>query len=326
MRSIRDPLNPPSSATAHVAEQPKSARAAHDVDFAEPPQALPSKQERPAVPPWRRRFDNIASTGLVVGVQVLAFGAIFVRPSRTIVALAVASFFFQTLGITAGYHRLLSHHSFKTSRAIQFGLAWLACAAMQNGPLWWVSWHRVHHRFSDSANDPHSPIARSWWYAHLGWVLDGTHDHADLTNVRDLEVFPELRWLDDWKWVPTLVTGVLCAALGGLPAFVWVFGLATTLAFHGPLCVNSLSHKFGRRDHETSDNSRNNPILGLLILGDGWHNNHHHMAVSARHGMKWWELDVTFYVIKTLEVLRLAWDVRVPKARMVQTDGELGRL
>ena len=228
-------------------------------------------------------------------------------------AFALASYVLQVLGITAGYHRYFSHHAFKTTRAFQLVLGWLGCSAMQNGPLWWASGHRTHHRFSDKQGDPHSPVLRGFWYAHLGWVLDGTHDRPDLGNVSDFTRYPELRFLDAYKWVPTIANGVLCTLLFGLPGLVWVFGLGTTLAFHAPLFVNSLGHLRGRRRFETSDSSRNNALLGILVLGEGWHNNHHHAQRLARHGLAWWEIDVTYYVIRMLQAVHVVWDVQEPR-------------
>jgi len=262
----------------------------------------------------RARLVNVGCTGVVVGVHAVALLAPFVAFSWRVGVLAIGSFLLQTWGITAGYHRYFSHHAFKTSRVLQFGLAWLGCAAMQNGPLWWASGHRRHHRFSDRPGDPHSPVLGSFWHAHLGWVLSGENDRPDLANVRDFSRYAELRFLDRFKWLPTLATGIACAAWLGLPGLVWGLGVATTLAFHAPLFVNSAGHRWGRRRFATNDASRNNALLGVLVLGEGWHNNHHHDPSSARHGFAWWEIDVTYYGIWCLARLGLAWDVR-PRSR-----------
>ena len=264
-------------------------------------------------PTARARLVNLGCTGIVVGVHALCAGLPFVAFSWNIVLFTAVSYVLQVLGITAGYHRYFSHHAFKTSRVFQFVLAYLGCSAMQNGPLWWASGHRRHHRFSDQPGDPHSPVLRGFWYAHIGWVLDGTNDNPDLTNVKDFTRYPELRFLDAWKWLPTLLNGILCTALFGLPGLVWVFGLGTTLAFHAPLFVNSLGHLRGRRRFATTDSSRNNLLLGILVLGEGWHNNHHHAQGLARHGLAWWEIDVTYYTIRVLQALRIVWSVREPK-------------
>jgi stearoyl-CoA desaturase (delta-9 desaturase) len=277
-----------------------------------------------ASPPVRVRIVNLGSTGVVVGVHALCAGVPLVRFSWMNVLLAAASYCVQVFGITAGYHRYFSHRAFKTSRVFQFVLAWLGCSAMQNGPLWWASEHRTHHRFSDQPGDPHSPVLRGFWYSHIGWVLDGTNDHPDLANVRDFMRYPELRLLDAYKWVPTMVSAVLCALLLGLPGLVWVFGLGTTLAFHAPLLVNSLGHIHGRRRFDTKDSSRNNALLGVLVLGEGWHNNHHHRQGLARHGLTWWEVDVTYYGLRLLQALRVVWGVREPTRHDSRTNLQRG--
>jgi stearoyl-CoA desaturase (Delta-9 desaturase) len=261
----------------------------------------------------RARLINLGSTGVVVGVHALCLLIPFVACSWRIVAVAGGSYVLQVLGITAGYHRYFSHHAFKTSRAFQFVLAWLGCSAMQNGPLWWASGHRRHHRFSDRPGDPHSPALGGFWHAHLGWVTSGANDHPDLANMKDFTRFAELRFLDAWKWVPTIATGVICTVGWGLPGLAWGFALATTLAFHAPLFVNSLGHMRGSRRFDTGDSSRNNAMLGVLVLGEGWHNNHHHAQGLARHGLVWWEVDVTYYAIRLLQAVHLVWGVREPR-------------
>jgi stearoyl-CoA desaturase (delta-9 desaturase) len=265
-------------------------------------------------PTFRARLVNVASTGVVLGVHGVCVLAPFVACSWRVVGLAGASYVLQTWGVTAGYHRYFSHHAFKTSRVFQFVMAWLGCAAMQNGPLWWASGHRRHHRFSDRPGDPHSPVLGGFWHAHLGWVLSGDNDKPDLANVNELSGFAELRFLDRFKWLPTLATGVVCAFVFGWPGIVWGLGIATTLAFHAPLLVNSAGHLWGARRFQTKDGSRNNAVLGVLVLGEGWHNNHHHDPSCARHGFAWWELDVTYCVIWLLSKLGVVWDVRKPRA------------
>jgi stearoyl-CoA desaturase (delta-9 desaturase) len=281
------------------------------------PSRSPMNQSTTAVPArpisLHARLVNIGSTGVVVGVHALCFAAPFVGFSWRYVALAGVSFLLQVWGITAGYHRYFSHHAFKTTRAFQFVLGWLGCAAMQNGPLWWASGHRKHHRFSDRPGDPHSPLLGGMWHAHIGWVLSGENDHPDLSNVKDFTRYPELRLIDRFKWVPTFATGVLCGLAFGLPGIVWGLGIATTLAFHAPLFVNSAGHRWGPRRFATNDSSRNNAVLAVFVLGEGWHNNHHHDPSSARHGFAWWEWDPTFYAIWCLSKVGVVWDVRKPR-------------
>ena len=265
-----------------------------------------------APPTLKARLVNLGSTGVVVGVHALCAFAPFVCSWR-VVGLALASYLLQTLGVTAGYHRYFSHHSFKTGRVFQFVLAWLGCSAMQNGPLWWASGHRRHHRFSDRPGDPHSPALGGLWHAHLGWVLSGENDHPDLANVKELARFPELRFLDRFKWLPTLATGAVCAFAFGWSGVAWGLGVGTTLAFHAPLFVNSAGHLWGPRRFETKDSSRNNAFIAAFILGEGWHNNHHHDPSSARHGFAWWEIDLTYYAIWALSKVGVVSEVRKPR-------------
>jgi stearoyl-CoA desaturase (delta-9 desaturase) len=231
-------------------------------------------------------------------------------PTPGLVALALGSYLVRMWAITAGYHRYFAHRSFKTSRAFQLFLAFLGTTAMENGPLWWASWHRRHHKYSDTALDAHSPITRGFWHAHIGWIVDGTHDAPDLANVRDFARYPELRFLDRHKWFPIVGWALLCFAIAGLPGVVWGFCVATILVLHATMLINSLAHVWGTRPYATPDRSRNNALLAVLTLGEGWHNNHHHAMTSARQGFRWWQLDATYYSLLALAAVGLVWDLR----------------
>jgi stearoyl-CoA desaturase (Delta-9 desaturase) len=232
-----------------------------------------------------------------------------------LLALALGSYTLRMWAITAGYHRYFSHRAFKTSRAFQFLLGLLGTMAMQNGPLWWASWHRTHHRHSDSPRDAHSPVQRGLWHAHIGWFLDGSHDQPNLANVRDLARYPELRFLDRHKWLPIVAYAGGMYLIAGYAGVVWGFVVATMACLQATMCINSLAHVWGSRRFETPDQSRNNAFLALLTLGEGWHNNHHHDMGSARQGLRWWELDITYYTLLGLERVGLIWDLRRPLAR-----------
>jgi stearoyl-CoA desaturase (delta-9 desaturase) len=256
---------------------------------------------------------------ILLGAMHLACALVFfVNFSWSLVALCAAGYVLRMWAITAGYHRYFSHRSYKTSRGFQFVLALLGTSAMQNGPLWWSSWHRRHHRHSDTPLDPHSPDQRGFWHAHLQWILSGDHDHPDLSNVDDLTRFPELRFLDRHKWLPIIAYAVVCYALAGLPGLVWGFVLSTVLVLHATALINSLAHVYGSRRYETADKSRNNAWLALITLGEGWHNNHHHGMSYARQGFFWWELDATYYVLKLLAGLGLVWDLREPTQKVLR--------
>jgi stearoyl-CoA desaturase (delta-9 desaturase) len=244
------------------------------------------------------------STLLTLAMHLAVLLVFWVPWTAPLIALALGSYVLRMWAITAGYHRYFSHRAFKTSRAFQFLLALLGTMAMQNGPLWWSSWHRRHHRYSDTAKDAHSPVQRGFWHAHIGWFLDGSHDRPSLANVRDLARYPELRFLDRHKWLPLVAYAATMQLIGGFPGLVWGFFVATVACLQATMCINSLAHVWG---------SRNNPLLALFTLGEGWHNNHHHDMNSARQGLLWWELDVTYLTLLGLERLGVIWDLRRPR-------------
>jgi stearoyl-CoA desaturase (Delta-9 desaturase) len=226
--------------------------------------------------------------------------------------MCAVCYFVQMFGITAGYHRYFSHRSFKTSRVFQFFLGWLGCAASQNGPSWWVARHRHHHRESDRAADLHSPVIYGFWWSHVGWLLAKASDGTDPDLVRDLYRYPEIRWLDRNFWIPPLVLALACFLLNGWSGVVWGFVVSTLLTHHATFTVNSICHLWGRRRYATADASRNNWFVAIITLGEGWHNNHHHYQSSARQGVRWWELDVSYYLIRVLSWVGLVWGVRTP--------------
>jgi stearoyl-CoA desaturase (delta-9 desaturase) len=268
---------------------------------------------QPADP--RDAINNLSHA--LLATMHLACLLVFVVPfSWSLVGLCAASYLVRMGAITAGFHRYFSHRSYKTSRAFQLVLAVLGTAAMQNGPLWWASCHRRHHRYSDTPADPHSPL-RGAWHAHMGWILDGDHDHPDLSNVADLARYPELRFLDDHKWLPLIAWGVACFAIAGIPGLVWGFVLSSVLVMHASCFINSLAHVWGSRRYATRDSSRNNPWLAVLVLGEGWHNNHHHAMRSARQGFLWWEVDLTYYVLRALASVGVVWDLHAPSPKLL---------
>lgn len=274
----------------------------------------------PAVPP-RGQARRLLSSVPFVMVHLACGLAIVYPPTRPLVALAAGSYLLRMWAITAGYHRYFSHHSFRTSRAFQFVLALLGATAMQQGPLWWASWHRRHHKYADTPDDPHSPVVSGFWHAHVGWIFDGRHDDADLSNVRDLTRFPELRFLDRHSYLPLIAYAAACFAIAGMPGVVWGFVVSTIAVAHATFCINSLAHVWGSRRWDTPDQSRNNAALAAITLGEGWHNNHHYYMSSARQGFLWWEVDPSYYSIRLLEVLRLVWNVRVPPPAVCTTRG-----
>jgi stearoyl-CoA desaturase (delta-9 desaturase) len=250
-----------------------------------------------------------------VGLHLACVGAFFTGVNTTALLLCGLTYFVRMFGITAGYHRYFAHRAYKTSRVGQFVLAWLGCSAVQKGPLWWAAHHRDHHRYSDTPADPHSPHQTSFWWSHVGWVLAKDREYTPWEQIRDWSVHPELRWLDRWHLIPGLVLALLCWLCAGWAGLFWGFVISTVLVYHATFSINSLSHLIGRRRYATDDESRNNLFLALITLGEGWHNNHHHYQSSANQGFFWWEIDISYSIIRLLSFLGLTWDLRKPGAK-----------
>ena len=247
-------------------------------------------------------------------MHALCLAALATGASAAAVATCVALVFVRAFGLTAGYHRLLAHRSFRCGRATRFALAWLGASAAQLGPLWWVAHHRLHHRHADGAGDPHSPAERGLGWAHAGWLLCSKHARTPLEAAPDLARATELVWLERFHWLPPLSLAAALYAAGGAQLLVWGFVVSTVLLYHLTFAVNSLGHRFGSQRFPGRDQSRNLPWLAWLTLGDGWHNNHHAEPGSARHGIAPGELDLTWLALLGLERLGLAWDLRGPRA------------
>ena len=264
-----------------------------------------------AQPTWRIYTKATALLFAMVHFTVLA-GVLLSGWSWTGFALAVAVYYARMVAVTAGYHRYFSHRSFSTSRAFQFLLALGAQSAAQRGVLWWASHHRWHHRYSDTERDVHSPRQRGFWYAHVGWIFSDAWETTDARLVPDLAKYPELRWLDKDgnHLLPTVALGLAFLLLGGPFGLLWGYMFSTVMLWHGSFAINSFTHLFGRRRYATTDDSRNSFLLAILTTGEGWHNNHHHYASSAGQGFFWWEIDLTYYVLRLLELLGLVWDLR----------------
>ena len=247
------------------------------------------------------------------GTHAACLAALWVGVTSGDLALLAASFLGRMFAITAGYHRYFAHRTFRTSRAFQFVLAFLGASSAQKGPLWWAGLHRIHHSDSDGPGDIHSP-RRGFWYSHQNWIFDPATNPTPLERIPDFARYPELVWLNRWHFVAPLALIVACFAIGGLSGFVWGFAISTTLLWHSTYTVNSLAHLWGSRRYPTTDDSRNNVWIALLTFGEGWHNNHHHYMASARQGFFWWEIDVTYYLLRGLQAVGLVWDIREPPA------------
>ena len=242
---------------------------------------------------------------------------VFVVPfSWGLVALWAVSHFVRAIGLTLAYHRYFAHRAFKMNRVARFVWTLIGTAGMQKGPLWWAGHHVNHHRFADRDGDPHSPMVSGVYYAHIGWFLNDTrHDRLEPSNpvVRDFSSVPEIAWLDRFHFIPPAVLAALLYMVGGMPWLVWGFCLPTTTLAHATFAINTVNHLFGTRRFDTIDESRNNLLTAFFAVGEGWHNNHHRYQRAARNGFYWWEFDPTWYVIRAMAAVGLAWNVqRVP--------------
>jgi stearoyl-CoA desaturase (delta-9 desaturase) len=263
-------------------------------------------------PPRLARLPYWVTNLPFLALHVACLAVFFVDATALGLALCGVLYFVRMFAITAGYHRYFAHRSYKTSRPVQFVLACLGCSALQKGPLWWAAHHRQHHRHSDTPEDPHSPRTHSVWWSHLGWILARDYEPTNWQAVRDWSRYPELRWLNRNHWVPGLVLAAACYLAGGWSGLVWGFAVSTVVLYHATFAVNSLCHLLGSRRYATADESRNNLFVALFTLGEGWHNNHHHYQSSANQGFFWWEVDVSYYLIRLWGCAGLVWDVRRP--------------
>ena len=255
--------------------------------------------------------------------------------------LLLGMYALSALGITVGFHRLFTHRSFETNVVVRFVLAALGSMAVQGSVLRWVAQHRRHHRHSDTPDDPHTPhhhgrglvgLLRGFWHAHIGWAFKP--DAAGLDRyVADLRKLASVRvasalfplWIVLGLAIPAVLGGVLTGTwAGALLGLLWGGLVRVFLVHHVTWSVNSACHLWGWRPYRSEDESRNNVVFGVLALGEGWHNNHHAFPTSARHGLRWWQVDVSYYVIRLLALVGLAWKVRVPALQVVRDSRRVG--
>jgi stearoyl-CoA desaturase (delta-9 desaturase) len=267
----------------------------------------------------------LAETIPFVLAHLACLAAVWTGVSAADLAIAAGLYALRMFGVTAGYHRYFSHRTFKTGRIFQFILAFIAQSSAQRGILWWAANHRHHHRFSDTEEDVHSPVLRSFWHAHMGWIFTERYAKTELSAVPDLAKFPELVWLDRHPYLPAAVLGAAVWAAAGWSGLVVGFFWSTVAVWHATFAINSLAHVIGRRRYLTADQSRNNWWLALITFGEGWHNNHHHYQGAACQGFRWYEIDVSYYLLKGLAAVGLVSDLRVPPAEVVRAEQRLGR-
>ncbi len=252
-------------------------------------------------------------TFLFVGMfHVLGIAALFFFSWQNLAAALVMWWIAGSWGIGIGYHRLQTHRGFRTSRWMERFLATCGTLAVQAGPLAWVTTHRIHHAFTDTDRDPHSPRNGTYW-AHIGWIFRGTAQvHSESVIQRyspDLAKDPYMRFIDKYYWLTSVAAGVVLGLIGGWQMVLWGVFLKTIVGWHFTWLVNSATHLWGSRRFETRDDSRNNALVAAVTFGEGWHNNHHAIPRSARHGLTWREFDVNWVQIRALEMLGLVRDV-----------------
>jgi stearoyl-CoA desaturase (Delta-9 desaturase) len=259
-----------------------------------------------------------------VAVHLACFGVIWTGVGWPAAALGIGLYWLRIFAIGAGYHRYFSHRAYETSRAFQFVLAFVSQTTAQKSVLWWAAQHRLHHLHSDTPQDVHSPVQSGFVYSHLGWIFDRNHEDTDLSLIGDFAKYPELRWLHRFELAPAVLLAVACFAVAGLQGLVVGFFWSTVAVYHGTFCINSLAHVSGRRRYVTGDHSRNNWLLSIFTMGEGWHNNHHAFQSSVRQGFRWWEYDPTFYLLKLLSLTGLVWNLKSPPVEVVENRRRLG--
>lgn len=265
-----------------------------------------------------------SATGFVLA-HVVCLAAIWTGVTWTSIGICAAFYLLRMFAITAGNHRYFSHRSFKTSRVFQFLLALIGQTSAQAGTLWWAAKHREHHAHSDTPGDVHSPSQHGFFFAHIGWIFHKRHASANYDMVPDLTRYPELVWLNDRKTIPAVMLALTGAAIDGWSGLVVGFFWSTVLLYHGTFAINSLAHCLGNQRYVTGDDSRNNWFLALITLGEGWHNNHHYYQSSTRQGFRWWEIDVTYYLLKMLSWVGIVWNLRSPPEEVLTGDRPLPR-
>ena len=266
------------------------------------------------------RLSNInwVTAAFMVAFHVLALVALWFFSWQNLAVALVLHWMAVGFGISLGYHRLHTHRGFKTSKTFEYFLAICGTLTLEGGPIFWVATHRKHHQLSDQDGDPHSPREGGFW-AHMGWILFGDthHNNTELMGryAPDLNRDRFYRWLNSYHWVPLTTLGLILLATGGWSMVLWGIFLRVVVGLHGTWLVNSATHMWGTRRFETRDDSRNSWWVALLTFGEGWHNNHHAHPVSARHGLAWYEFDISWITLKFFNAIGVVSDLKVAKVR-----------
>lgn len=247
-------------------------------------------------------------------MHLLPLGALWFHPTWVDWAVCVGLYGSRMFFITGVYHRYFAHRGYKAGRLVTFLLAFGGGTCAQKGALWWASHHRWHHRFSDTDRDPHQS-SRGFWWSHVLWILCDKYNDTHYETIKDFAKYPELVFLNKHHLLPPVLLGFLVWLVGGWSMLFTGFFLSTVLLYHGTFSINSLTHRFGRARYKTGETSKNSFLLALVTLGEGWHNNHHYYSSTANQGFFWWELDISYYVLRVLSWVGLVRDLRVPTDR-----------
>jgi len=248
----------------------------------------------------------------VTSFHVLAIGALFTFSWANLLAAVITWWIAGSWGIGMGYHRLLTHRGFKTSKAVEYFLSFCATLGLQSGAINWVTTHRIHHAFTETDKDPHTPHHGTYW-SHMGWIFRGTAQNQD--EATQLRYAPDLVrdkvhvFMSNYYYVTPIIAAVILYAIGGWSMVLWGIFLRQVIGWHSTWLVNSATHLWGTRRFDTRDDSRNNGLIAALTFGEGWHNNHHAHPRSAKHGLTWYEFDVNWLQLKLMEKLGLISDL-----------------
>jgi fatty-acid desaturase len=258
-----------------------------------------------------KQIQWVTATAVII-FHIMAAWALFTFSWQNLIAAAITWWIAGSWGIGMGYHRLLTHGGFKTSKFVEYFLTLCGTLGLQSGSLNWVTTHRKHHAFTETEKDPHSPRNSAFW-AHIGWILRGTAQNQSEESVK--RYAPDLLKdkfhvaVSKYYYVTPILAGALLFAIGGWSMVLWGIFLRQVVGWHSTWLVNSATHLWGTRRFETNDDSRNNVLVAALTFGEGWHNNHHAKPRSAKHGLAWYEFDVNWIQIKLLEKIGLAKNV-----------------
>jgi fatty-acid desaturase len=268
---------------------------------------------------------NWPTSLVLVLFHIGAIAALFMFSWRSLLISMALYWMTVGWGISLGYHRLHTHRSYKVPVWMEYFFAVCGSLTLEGGPIFWVATHRIHHQKSDQPGDPHSPHDGAWW-AHVGWILWGETNHNNTKLMSkyapDLAKHKFYIWLNNWHWVPMVALGVILLAIGGWPLMFWGIFLRVVVGLHATWLVNSATHMWGTRRFTTKDDSRNSWWVALMTFGEGWHNNHHAHPTSARHGLAWYEFDISWITLKMLKAIGVAKEIRVARIDAVLAERE----